>query len=411
MSVTVSLSDCKKKKRDLNVCTPTTFLSFKVLTDDVCRVAMAKRESLRQASLSKSSGGIWSMLKNVATGSSTESILDVCLTLSVCVCVCVGVCVGVYVYVCTCVCGVGCVCLCVHVCVCVHACVCTLCVCVCIDSLSPPPFLIPFTPLLCFSSIPPFPPSLSLSLSLCACVCLSVRWGAFVPVSTNEWDEKLTTSPISVFFLHPLFSTFLKKLSAIQFGINCSLLLIFQGIFLVYLLFFLVFNFIFLFRSLTLCRCRPLETGNWGFGRTESTALSGNSGSAGSNGTSASKGNRKWSTMHITCPAVHSCVCECVCACMHVCVCVCACMTACVCVCVCVHYNLYKCVRGFIHACGGGGGAHYNLYKCVQGFIHACLCVHVCVWCVCVCVCVCARIMIYTSVQGFIHVCVCVFTL
>lgn len=38
------------------------------------RVAMAKRESLRQASLSKSSGGIWSMLKNVATGSTTENV-------------------------------------------------------------------------------------------------------------------------------------------------------------------------------------------------------------------------------------------------------------------------------------------------------------------------------------------------
>ncbi|PVD27318.1 hypothetical protein C0Q70_12474 [Pomacea canaliculata] len=37
------------------------------------RVALAKRESLRQAR-SVTSGGIWSMLKNVATGSSTENV-------------------------------------------------------------------------------------------------------------------------------------------------------------------------------------------------------------------------------------------------------------------------------------------------------------------------------------------------
>ena len=51
-----------------------------------------------------------------------------------------------------------------------------------------------------------------------------------------------------------------------------------------------------------------------------------------------------------------------------------------------------------------GGGAHYNLYKCVQGFIHACLCVRVCV-----CVCVCAHYDLYKC--SGIHSCVCVFTL
>ncbi|KAL8598032.1 Golgi pH regulator [Nucella lapillus] len=38
------------------------------------RVALATRESLRQASLNKVSGGFWSMLKNVATRSSTENV-------------------------------------------------------------------------------------------------------------------------------------------------------------------------------------------------------------------------------------------------------------------------------------------------------------------------------------------------
>ena len=158
LSVTVSLSNCKKMKRDLNVCTPTTFLSFKVLTDDVCRVAMAKRESLRQASLSKSSGGIWSMLKNVATGSSTESILDVCLTLCVCVCMCVCVCGGGCTHVCV---GWGgsCLCVCACVCVCVFMHMCVHIVCVCMLSFSPPPP----------------PPS-----SSCACLHAYVRVGVCV---------------------------------------------------------------------------------------------------------------------------------------------------------------------------------------------------------------------------------------
>ncbi|XP_067674623.1 Golgi pH regulator A-like [Haliotis asinina] len=38
------------------------------------RIALAERENLRQASISKSSGGLWGMLKNVTSGSSNENV-------------------------------------------------------------------------------------------------------------------------------------------------------------------------------------------------------------------------------------------------------------------------------------------------------------------------------------------------
>jgi len=41
------------------------------------RIARAKQESLRQATVNKKQGGLWGMLKTVASGGSSESILHV----------------------------------------------------------------------------------------------------------------------------------------------------------------------------------------------------------------------------------------------------------------------------------------------------------------------------------------------